>query len=88
MEKFLSTGGKEVLLKSIVRAMPSYAMSVFKITKQTCKGITYAMFQYWWGDDTKRMQWLACWKMCIPKKKQDGMGFRDIHCFNVALLAK
>jgi hypothetical protein len=85
----LSSGGKEVLLKLIAQAIPSYAMSVFKISKQTCKGITDAMSQYWWGDDVnrKKMHWLAWWKMCVSKRK-GGMCFHDIHCFNLALLAK
>jgi ribonuclease HI len=88
-EKILSSGGKEVLLKAIAQAIPSYAMSVFKIPKQTCKGITTAMSKFWWGDgaNRKRMHWLAWWKLCVPKR-QGGMGFRDIHCFNLALLAK
>jgi hypothetical protein len=51
---FLPIGGKEVLPKSIGQAIPAYAMLVFKIPKQTCKGITNAMSQYWWGDDGNR----------------------------------
>jgi hypothetical protein len=47
------------------------------------------MSHYWWGDedDQRKMHWFAWWKMCVPKEK-GGVGFRDIHIFNLALLAK
>uniref|UniRef100_R7WA11 DUF4220 domain-containing protein n=1 Tax=Aegilops tauschii TaxID=37682 RepID=R7WA11_AEGTA len=47
------------------------------------------MSKYWWGDEDlkKHMHWFSWWKMCVPKEK-GGMGFRDLHCFNLALLAK
>jgi hypothetical protein len=88
-EKNMSFGGKEVLLKAVIQAIPAYAMSVFKLPKQIIKGIISAMSQFWWGDDDqqKHMHWFAWWKMCVPKR-QGGMGFQDLHSFNLAMLAK
>jgi hypothetical protein len=48
-EKPLSMGGKEVLLGVGAQEIPAYVMSVFKIPKNICKGITYAISQLWWG---------------------------------------
>jgi hypothetical protein len=64
-------------------------MYVFKLPKLVIKGITYAMSRYWWGDEDnqKHMHWFARWKMWVPKNK-GGMGFRHLHCFNPAMLAK
>ena len=47
------------------------------------------MSQYWWGDEDqkKRMHWFLWWKMCVLKMKV-GMGFRDLHFFNLDVLSK
>ena len=88
-EKFLSLGGKEILLKVVIQSIPVFAMSVFNIPKKLCKEMTDAMSCFWWGDteDKKRMHWMAWWRMCVLKK-DGGMGFRDLHSFNLAMLAK
>jgi flagellar biosynthesis protein FliR len=56
-EKFLSMGGKEILLKAIIQSIPVFAMGVFKIPKGLCKEINDAMSGFWWGDteDQKSM---------------------------------
>ena len=45
--KFLSAAGKEVLLKAVTMAMPTYAMSCFKLSSKLCKDISSMMSRYW-----------------------------------------
>ena len=88
-EKLLSLGGKEILLNAIIQSILVFAMGVFKTPKKVCKEIRDAMSALWWGDteEENKMHWLVWWKMCIPKVR-GGMGFRDLHAFNLAMLAK
>jgi hypothetical protein len=85
----LSRAGKEVMIKSVLQAIPSYVMSDYLIPKSTIKEIERMMNSFWWGGgaNNKGIKWLALDRMTQPKT-QGGMGFRDLHAFNLAMIAK
>jgi hypothetical protein len=87
--RFLSQAGKEILLKAVIQAIPSYCMGIFLLPKTLCMEINSLMSRFWWGhkEKDKRIAWLS-WKNMRISKKDGGMGFRDLTCFNKALLAK
>ncbi|XP_019157741.1 PREDICTED: uncharacterized protein LOC109154396 [Ipomoea nil] len=87
-KKLLSQAGKEVLLKSVAQAMPTFSMSVFLLPMGICTAIERTMNRYWWGSGNDRgIHWKAWDKMCIPKK-HGGLGFKELHAFNLAMLGK
>ncbi|KAJ1267989.1 hypothetical protein BS78_07G101900 [Paspalum vaginatum] len=45
--------------------------------------------KYWWAaqDNEKKMHWVA-WKDMCQRKKKGGLGYRDLHMFNLAMLAR
>lgn len=57
--KLLNNAGKEVLLKLEALALPSYAMSVFKLSTQLNKELSSIMAKFWWSNDQgeKKMHW-------------------------------
>lgn len=48
-EKNISKVGREVLIKNVAQAIPTYSMNLFKIPKTICDGINSALSKYWWG---------------------------------------
>lgn len=88
-EKYLSHAGKEVLIKSIIQAIPSYVMSVFMLPKTFCAKVESMVAKFWWrqaGKD-RGIHWKS-WQRLLKRKKEGGMGFRDLHAMNLALVAK
>ncbi|XP_023898182.1 uncharacterized protein LOC112010074 [Quercus suber] len=87
--KFLSQVGKEVLIKSVAQAIPTYARNCFLFPNGLCNELNSIMGQFWWGlkEVEKKMHWLSRKHLCFAKKDA-GMGFRDLKCFNLVLLAK
>ncbi|KAK0592975.1 hypothetical protein LWI29_028449 [Acer saccharum] len=87
--KLFSAGGKEVLLKAVVQAIPAYSMSLFRLPKGLVHDIHRLCTRFWWGssDDARKTHWGSWQKLCQPKDS-GGLGFRDLFIFNQALLAK
>lgn len=52
--KFFSYGGKEALIKTVVQAVPAYAVSVFKISLRNCDDIQKAIANFWWGSKKEK----------------------------------
>ncbi|WVZ81971.1 hypothetical protein U9M48_029294 [Paspalum notatum var. saurae] len=85
----LSRAGKEILIKAVAQAIPTYAMGCFDITKSLCDQISLMIARFWWGqqDNEHKIHWLS-WERLVQPKEKGGLGFRDIHSFNLAMLAK
>ena len=88
-EKILSIGGRETLIKAVVQAIPTYAMSCFQLPKGLCDDIEGMMKRFWWGQrgQESRIAW-GSWKHLCKSKLRGGMGFRNLQAFNLAMLAK
>lgn len=87
-KKSLSRAGKEILLKTVAQAIPSYVMSVFVIPRGLCAEIERLMNSFWWGSGANRgIHWFSWERLSIPKKN-GGLGFRRLYDYNIAMVAK
>ncbi|XP_031095240.1 uncharacterized protein LOC115999534 [Ipomoea triloba] len=89
-KKFLSRAGKEILLKSVAQALPTYTMSLYFLPISLCERLERLMNKFWWtanGGSGGGIRWMSWTRMCGPKNT-GGMGFKHLHNFNIALLAK
>ena len=87
--KLLSPARQEILIKAVAQATPTYTMNCFKIPDSLCSELNSLIRNFWWGqrDKERKLAWIAWENMCKPKA-DEGMGFKDLRAFNLALLAK
>jgi len=60
--KFLSKGGKEVMIKSLSTALPTYVMSCFRLPKTITSKLTTAIAKFCRSSngESRGMHWMAC----------------------------
>jgi hypothetical protein len=78
-----------ILLKVMIQTIPTYNMSILLLPKALCKNINSMLHRFWWGhkDNESKIHWMS-WEKHGVSKAREGMGFRDLICFNKTLLAK
>ena len=88
-EKLLSQAGREILIKAVVQAVPTYTMSCFKLPLGLCNDMESLIRKFWWGQrgERRKIHWVKWDSLCQPKAN-GGMGFKNLALFNDALLAK
>ena len=87
--KLLSRAGKEILIKAVAQSIPTYTMGVFQLPMKLCEELNAMCARFWWGqiDNERKIHWKK-WSVLAQPKKEGGMGFIDLHSFNLAMLAK
>ncbi|XP_021741334.1 uncharacterized protein LOC110707615 [Chenopodium quinoa] len=88
-EKFLSRAGKEILLKSVIQAISTYLMGVYKLPASVIQDINSMMEKFLWGscDESRKVHWKS-WSDLYTPKCLGRLGFRDLRVFNEALLGR
>ncbi|KAK6144547.1 hypothetical protein DH2020_021367 [Rehmannia glutinosa] len=84
-----SKAGKEILIKSVLQAIPIYAMSCFKFPNSVLLDIQSMISSFWWGSSPsqRKLHWCS-WNSLARSKSVGGLGFRSFQAFNLALLSK
>jgi hypothetical protein len=88
-EKMLPWTRKEVLIKAVAQAIPTFGMGCFDFTKDMCDQISIMIGGYWWSNQDKdnKIHWIS-WEKLTRSKMEGDMGFRDIHMLSMAMLPK
>ena len=70
-EKLLSQVGREILIKAVVQAIPTYTMSCFKLPLGLCGELESLIRKFWWGQkvDRRKVHWVKWDTLCNPNRK-------------------
>ena len=84
--KFFTKKEKEVIIKSVVTALPNHVMSCYRLPKTITKKLTSAVTKFWWssGGSANIMHWKLWDKLCI----KGGLDSKDLIYFNTVMFGK
>lgn len=88
--KPISKGEKSVMIRNVAQTIPAYSMSCFLLPKTLSQDIERLFNGYWWKSGSSQSRgviWLS-WEGMSMSKSRDGLGFKSLHGFNIALLGK
>ncbi|XP_073059743.1 uncharacterized protein [Primulina eburnea] len=88
-KSFLSRGGRLMLIKSVLSAMPTYYMSLFRVPARVEKKMEKMKRDFLWdGADGENHCHVVGWNHVCKPKERGGLGLGNIRFTNKALLGK
>jgi len=87
--KYISLGGRIVLLNSVLNAIPIFHLSFFKMPVKVRKKIVRIQREFLWGgvEGGRKINWVK-WSVVCQPKECGGLGVKDVCLMNLSLLAK
>ncbi|XP_060170788.1 uncharacterized protein LOC132601740 [Lycium barbarum] len=87
--KFLSTGGKAVLIRHVLLALNIHTLAAVHPTKGAIEDIERYLARFFWSgqDNNTRQHWIAWHKLCLPYD-EGGANFRRVDDICKAFTAK
>lgn len=87
--KYISIGGRIVLLNSVLNSIPIFYLSFMKMPSKVWRKIVRIQREFLWGGVSggRSINWVSWKEVCQPKHK-GGLGMRDVRVINLSLLAK
>lgn len=68
--RYLSQGGKEVFIKTILQAIPTYTMACFLLSKVLCDELDSIVAKFWWQKGQERGEFIGVFgKTFVFKRK-------------------
>ncbi|KAK2635264.1 hypothetical protein Ddye_030056 [Dipteronia dyeriana] len=74
--RFFLSGGREVLLKAVIQAIPVYSMNLFKLSASLISDLHPLCARFWWsgGVSKMKMHWRSWEFLCKARIDGDNMG--------------
>ncbi|KAK2447294.1 hypothetical protein QL285_006665 [Trifolium repens] len=88
--RFVSLGGRVVLLNSVLASIPVFFLSFLRMPVKVRMKIVRLQRKFLWGGasgDKDKIPWVS-WSDVCRSKEEGGLGVKDLAWFNLALLAK
>jgi hypothetical protein len=88
-EKYISVGGRLVLINSILSSLPMFMLSFFEILKGVLEKIDYFRSRFFWQNDSQIKKYrLAKWSIVCQTKDQGGLDIQNLEIRNKCVLSK
>jgi hypothetical protein len=86
--KWLSLGGRYILVKSVLESLPVYWMSLEKIPNKIIILLRRLIFNFLWNSHPGHFRFHLCnWADLSKPRRNGGWGLMNLSLFNTALLA-